>query len=366
MINSGLTAARTVWGAELCWRPRQRSWRCSGHLGALQGMQWQRLCRQITPSPAGGGGVGGARVAWRACKTRPGAPQRRALRAPLRPPRRMSGEPVELIKYNVESGQFEVGARATAVLRSVKGPLAVVAVCGRARQGKSFILNQLLQTSGGFTVGSTHRPCTKGLWMWSTPVKRQAIDGTDYHLVRSGGHGAAHPQNTACTHNKNAAPPQPASLAAMAPSTHHHPTSHHGNAWHRCPGAVLACRLGMLLSTHGTPGCCSAHTARRLGLQVLLDTEGIDAYDQTAQYSTQIFSLAVLLSSLFVYNQASRGRRRLARSRRMGRPRTPPASACARAAPQQTRRHTRRAALSRWARPWRPPARSWPADGRHR
>ncbi|MEW5298001.1 MAG: hypothetical protein WDW36_001166 [Sanguina aurantia] len=36
---------------------------------------------------------------------------------------------------------------------------------------------------------------------------------------------------------------------------------------------------------------------------VLLDTEGIDAYDQTAQYSTQIFSLAVLLSSLFVYNQ---------------------------------------------------------------
>jgi len=35
---------------------------------------------------------------------------------------------------------------------------------------------------------------------------------------------------------------------------------------------------------------------------VLLDTEGIDAYDQTAQYSTQIFSLAVLLSCLFVYN----------------------------------------------------------------
>ena len=67
--------------------------------------------------------------------------------------------------------------------------------------------------------------------------------------------------------------------------------------------------------------------------QVMLDTEGIDAYDQvlecklvmthghqgihgpikgdvlklvclqTGQYSTQIFSLAVLLSSLFVYNQ---------------------------------------------------------------
>ncbi|XP_024393848.1 uncharacterized protein [Physcomitrium patens] len=36
---------------------------------------------------------------------------------------------------------------------------------------------------------------------------------------------------------------------------------------------------------------------------LLLDSEGIDAYDQTGTYSTQIFSLAVLLSSMFVYNQ---------------------------------------------------------------
>jgi hypothetical protein len=33
------------------------------------------------------------------------------------------------------------------------------------------------------------------------------------------------------------------------------------------------------------------------------DCEGIDAYDQTGSYSVQLFSLAVLLSSLFVYNQ---------------------------------------------------------------
>lgn len=38
-------------------------------------------------------------------------------------------------------------------------------------------------------------------------------------------------------------------------------------------------------------------------MQAMLDTEGIDAWDQTGQYSVQIFSLAVLLSSLFVYNQ---------------------------------------------------------------
>ncbi|KAK9714187.1 hypothetical protein RND81_06G078000 [Saponaria officinalis] len=36
---------------------------------------------------------------------------------------------------------------------------------------------------------------------------------------------------------------------------------------------------------------------------ILLDSEGINAYDHTGTYSTQIFSLVVLLSSLFIYNQ---------------------------------------------------------------
>ncbi|BBN10139.1 guanylate-binding protein 1/3/4/7 [Marchantia polymorpha subsp. ruderalis] len=120
--------------------------------------------------------------------------------------------------YCDERGQFRMDAEAVAALQLVKGPLGVVSVCGRARQGKSFILNQLLGRSSGFQVAPTHRPCTKGLWMWSTPIKRTAPDGSEYSLL-------------------------------------------------------------------------------------LLDSEGIDAYDQTGTYSTQIFSLAVLLSSMFIYNQ---------------------------------------------------------------
>jgi hypothetical protein len=84
----------------------------------------------------------------------------------------------------------------------------------------AFCVVQLLGRTSGFAVAPTHRPCTKGLWMWSQPVKRTAPDGSVYHLV-------------------------------------------------------------------------------------LLDSEGIDAYDQTGTYSVQIFSLAVLLSSMFVYNQVS-------------------------------------------------------------
>ncbi|CAF2041629.1 BnaA09g17790D [Brassica napus] len=125
--------------------------------------------------------------------------------------------PIRLV-YCDEKGKFRMDPEAVATLQLVKEPIGVVSVCGRARQGKSFILNQLLGRSNGFQVASTHKPCTKGLWLWSSPIKRTALDGSEYNLL-------------------------------------------------------------------------------------LLDTEGIDAYDQTGTYSTQIFSLAVLLSSMFVYNQ---------------------------------------------------------------
>lgn len=128
-----------------------------------------------------------------------------------------AGRPIKFIYYD-ESGKFKVHPDAVDALMQIKGPIGVVSVCGRAKQGKSFLLNQLLGRSTGFQVGSTHQPCTKGIWIWSEPLKRAALGGTECSLV-------------------------------------------------------------------------------------LLDCEGIDAYDQTGTYSAQIFSLAILLSSLFVYNQ---------------------------------------------------------------
>ena len=66
----------------------------------------------------------------------------------------------------------------------VRSPIGVVAVSGRARQGKSYVLNCLLQqTNAGFKVGPTTRPCTKGLWMWSQPQKRVAPDGSEHYIV---------------------------------------------------------------------------------------------------------------------------------------------------------------------------------------
>lgn len=93
--------------------------------------------------------------------------------------------PLQLISYDSSTGHVTCGEEALACLRSIKTPVGVVAVCGRARTGKSYILNQLLGQSTGFQLAHSHRPCTKGLWIWSQPFKRVGPDGNEYHLVSS-------------------------------------------------------------------------------------------------------------------------------------------------------------------------------------
>lgn len=53
------------------------------------------------------------------------------------------GRPLRLV-YCDDKGKFRMDPEAVAALHLVKGPIGVVSVCGRARQGKSFILNQVL------------------------------------------------------------------------------------------------------------------------------------------------------------------------------------------------------------------------------
>ncbi len=94
----------------------------------------------------------------------------------------------------VSDGKFSLCEEALNVIRSVRGPVAIAAVCGRARQGKSYILNSLAKHHGsqvgfdenkadGFVVGPTTKPCTKGLWLWSHPLERTAADGSKYSVL---------------------------------------------------------------------------------------------------------------------------------------------------------------------------------------
>lgn len=80
------------------------------------------------------------------------------------------GSATRLISFDEGSKKFRVEAEGIAVLKKVPGPIAVVAVAGRARQGKSFLLNQLLgrlkggNMKDGFQVSASTKPCTKGGW----------------------------------------------------------------------------------------------------------------------------------------------------------------------------------------------------------
>ena len=52
--------------------------------------------------------------------------------------------------------------------------VGVVAVAGKYRTGKSFLLNRILLKNArndGFGVGPSINPCTKGLWIWSKPIE---------------------------------------------------------------------------------------------------------------------------------------------------------------------------------------------------
>jgi hypothetical protein len=200
-------------------------------------------------------------------KQRLAVQQQQQQQAAARPPPPSAGRPLQLICYNDETGLIEVGQEAIRALKAVKGPVGVVAVCGRARTGKSYILNQLLGEAAGFTVAASYRPCTKGLWLWSAPVQRVGPDGSPYHLILLDSEGIdAYDQVRG---GRRPAPGQ------------------------RAPPPACCCRRPWA-RPGGAPATLTAPLRRP-------SPPPLSA--QTTQDAVQIFSLAVLLSSMFVYNQ---------------------------------------------------------------
>ncbi len=59
---------------------------------------------------------------------------------------------------------FSVSEEAATLLKGIKERVGVIAVAGKYRTGKSFLLNRILldkKDSNGFGVGPTINPCTK-------------------------------------------------------------------------------------------------------------------------------------------------------------------------------------------------------------
>ena len=76
---------------------------------------------------------------------------------------------IQLIDF---SRGFQINRQALDFLKSIKEEIIIVSVVGKARTGKSYLMNLLLDLIGkgqGFQVASSLQSCTKGIWLWSTP-----------------------------------------------------------------------------------------------------------------------------------------------------------------------------------------------------
>lgn len=127
-------------------------------------------------------------------------------------------EAVALISFEPDKHFYSITPEASAILKAIPQPIGVIGVAGMYRTGKSYLLNRMiLNRPDGFGVGPTINPCTKGLWMWGSPIKGTSFDGQPINIV-------------------------------------------------------------------------------------VIDSEGIGALDEDTSHDTKIFSLTVLLSSIFIYN----------------------------------------------------------------
>ena len=82
---------------------------------------------------------------------------------------KLSNAPIKLIDF---SKGFQINKEALEFLRSINEEIMIVSVIGKARTGKSYLMNLLLDLVGkgeGFQVASTLQSCTKGIWLWGTP-----------------------------------------------------------------------------------------------------------------------------------------------------------------------------------------------------
>ncbi|XP_032814274.1 guanylate-binding protein 2-like isoform X1 [Petromyzon marinus] len=65
-----------------------------------------------------------------------------------------------------EDGRFYVDEKTAGVIASIRQPVVVVAIAGRYRTGKSYLMNRLAGSNNGFSLGNTVQSHTKGIWIW--------------------------------------------------------------------------------------------------------------------------------------------------------------------------------------------------------
>ncbi|XP_056398116.1 guanylate-binding protein 1-like isoform X2 [Hyla sarda] len=87
---------------------------------------------------------------------------------PTMPPVISMPLPICLIE-NVEGNKLVVNKEAEKILLAISQPVVVIAIIGKYRTGKSYLMNKLAGSKTGFALGSSIQSKTKGIWMWCVP-----------------------------------------------------------------------------------------------------------------------------------------------------------------------------------------------------
>ena len=66
--------------------------------------------------------------------------------------------------------KFVLSDKSVEILRRIKMPVAVLAICGPGRSGKSFFLSRLLGIKEAFKPGHSQKACTRGIWLSTTAL----------------------------------------------------------------------------------------------------------------------------------------------------------------------------------------------------
>lgn len=78
-------------------------------------------------------------------------------------------KPLPFITFNQDTNKLSIDSEALEFIASISHPVAIVAIAGLYRTGKSSLLNWLLNPKETFPVASSIERCTHGIWLYKSP-----------------------------------------------------------------------------------------------------------------------------------------------------------------------------------------------------
>ncbi|XP_066575262.1 guanylate-binding protein 2 [Amia ocellicauda] len=76
-------------------------------------------------------------------------------------------EPKLFIEF--QDDRLVINEEVTAYLEQLTNKAEVIAIVGKHRTGKSYLLSRFFGSGQGFPVGHSRKLCTKGIWLWARP-----------------------------------------------------------------------------------------------------------------------------------------------------------------------------------------------------